>query len=200
MKTTSLVRSGIGRDWFYYGSSGKPILFNKEPIGSSFEHIYNKTTMVNYAVLPPERYAQKDDLHVILLFRDPVMVWNSWTKRKWAHDLGQLTATYDRLTGLDRELDDQGISTTRICFENFLKSPESYLGQICTSIGIAYDPAMIEWNKDWGHRLGGHHRNVDIDKIGLQKDYDRTLIIPSAETQYIEDHLGQVFQDIKTKY
>lgn len=71
--------------------------------------------------------------------------------------------------------------TTFIRYEDFTKNPERILNKICVEMGLQYDEAMLDFEKEEHHILGGNSSRINATKIksqdiAWQQKLDRKVI------------------------
>ena len=166
---------------FYTANSNSKVLYTKEPLGPSMRQ-------ASFPIFPENL---PTNLKTIFMFRDPVSVWNSWTKREWTRGIDALFYSYERLFDLQKQLKHKQIPTWSFCFENFLGDPESYLKFFCNFVEIDYSEKMLAWEKTWGQRSGSYG-NPGIDTMSLQ-----TKIAPPDAIS--EDDIKQIKKKLQSE-
>src|SRR4051812_4706532 len=91
------------------------------------------------------------DVRTLLVLRDLRAVWASLRTKSYGRN--GITAEDPPLRlRMRRFVEDwrgaAATGTVLLRYEDFLKSPESALQQVCGQLGVAWDPAMITWPKE----------------------------------------------------
>jgi hypothetical protein len=136
-------------------NTGKSIFLDKTP---------------RYYHIVPELNEIFPESTLVLLFRNPLSVLSSilktWVGKNWArlqlHRRDILEAPALLVDALDRLGDRVHV----IHYERFVNDPEAELKKLCAKIGVAFDPAML----NYGAKPAPRGRMGD--SVGIQK-YDR---------------------------
>lgn len=192
MKTA--VEKGLSpdHDAFYNARTEKNVLFNKEVFG------WKNLMLSTFSVIPDPKI-NINNLVAIILFRNPVYVWNGRKKRGWDLSLDLFFAAYEHLYETMNKFRDLAPTRIRVViFDKMSENPEKQLREICDFSSIPFNPQMLNWEMPWGNRRGGNTGNPDIDKYCT---FDSSRVLPKLnysmdEQRTIEHRLGKIWVEV----
>lgn len=138
------------------------------------------------------------DVRTLLVLRDLRAVWASLRKKSYGRN--GITAEDPPLRlRLRRFVEDwrgaAASGTVLLRYEDFVKSPESSLEQVCAQLNLPWDPAMIAWPKpaeqiaDWrnGNESFWNSRSANLlDTVAQYQGKSAEKALPAAELEWLE--------------
>lgn len=139
-------------------------------------------------IKPLETYLRHPDkLRIIHLLRDGRGVVHSHLTRKVdiARAVRAFTASYSRsLALLGGMVRPEHVVTVH--YERLVTAPEAELSRILDAVGLAYDPAMLDYGAAEHHLANGNAEAVTTRQLVLDEKWRREL--DAAQLDYFERH------------
>jgi hypothetical protein len=138
------------------------------------------------------------DVRTLLVLRDLRAVWASLRNKSYGRN--GITAEDPPLRlRVRRFIEDWRIApatgTVLLRYEDFVKSPESSLRQVCAQLGLPWDPAMLTWPKaaeriaDSKNGNGSFWNSCDTNLLETLAQYGDKPVqqaLPAAELDWLE--------------
>lgn len=117
------------------------------------------------------------DIRVIHLVRDGRAVLNSYYRKYRNFVLGMRAWAESALFAFYlRQRQFEGARWLRVYYENLATNPEQCLRQVCSFIGIEYQPRMLRYRSEPHVGIGGNRmRHNDTDEIKLDDSWRQEL-------------------------
>jgi hypothetical protein len=138
------------------------------------------------------------DVRTLLVLRDLRAVWASLRKKSYGRN--GITAEDPPLRlRLRRFVEDwrgaAASGTVLLRYEDFVKSPESSLEQVCSQLNLSWDPAMVAWPKPAeqiadrrnGNESFWNSRSASLlDTVAQYQGKSAEKALPAAELEWLE--------------
>ncbi|MGD8357046.1 MAG: hypothetical protein PVG42_03220, partial [Lysobacterales bacterium] len=145
-------------DYSVYHSDHPGVVLSKETIGHS------TAEDCTLRVFPSD--AAMRLTASVFLFRDPVDAWAAWSRAGWGTPEA-FEMAYRHLLSLYFRALELGSAATAIRYESFGEDTVAAFRRLCSVLGIAYTPDMINW------RLRFPEQSPVIWRSDVQDDFDR---------------------------
>jgi hypothetical protein len=145
-------------DYSVYHSDHPGVVLSKETIGHS------TAEDCTLRVFPSD--AAMRLTAPVFLFRDPVDAWAAWSRAGWGTPEA-FEMAYRHLLSLYFRALELGSAATAIRYESFGEDTVAAFRRLCSVLGIAYTPDMINW------RLRFPEQSPVIWRSDVQDDFDR---------------------------
>jgi len=139
--------------------------------------------------------------YLIFLTRDGRAVINSRIRKYPDRDpQAQIDSWVDQITNSQALFDAFDGPKLKLRYEDLATNPEDTAKQLCEFLGETYDPAMLDFQGNEQHPLGGNSGTQYVAARGQLDDPEQAFVTLTDRTRsYYEKHSGDISLDLRWK-
>jgi hypothetical protein len=145
-----------------------------------------------------ETHALGGSVGLVFLQRDGRAVVNSRLRKYPDRDpVAQIDQWVDQMTRSRALFDGFEGAKVELQYEAFATDPNTSLAQVCDTLGIGFDPAMLDFTRRDHHQLGG---NTGTQFVAAGPDADQrsgSIQLTERTNAYYADHPGDIRLDLR---